>query len=938
MRHFFQLLFIGALPVWLASTGCAAEGMDPSRGAPALFKLQQSQLTEADVNAAAQKSAAGGAEAALAEAPPLMVGAKNQRLSIFKKALGREFLLRVSSIFPGPIPSFRNSATRIVVFKKIAKKLVMFDVPDRYLVNQDDIALDFILAEFQIVSEDSNSLSFDFNAGMSQHFLYATSWWASDIYSPSWRDHFMAADVRYSYLAEAKLLKSGRAFIRQVAQLELGVLPLRMPVEVRYFLEPYKANPDFKPSKGGRFNKSGYFEVAPQYKRHGGQDVLATKFDTSKPVVFAVSANTPAEYREAVREGVLYWNRAFGREVLSVVDAPEDVAPPHPDYNIIQWVNWDNFGLAYADAQHDPRTGEILNAQVWLSSAWAAMTKRRVRIELEAQNEAEDKSEDKSEDKDDNTQADEHMHGWPQGHQAPWASPSVAISLKGFEHRPLCLYNASAIWKDFLLQLSRISTDEGILAATQDAVRDVTAHEVGHVLGLRHNFAGSLAINYSPAQRRWYLNEYLKSFKAPKGAVPSSSVMDYLASVEMFLAGRQIHEEAPALAYDKYAIEQLYQLNQPDVKTADKADAQVEVEAKSKAKTKTEANKADKKEEPQSEVDKIINSMTPLFCTDTHVWRFVDCSLYDVYTGPREARDVFARTLENLPRWILERFASVKDPAPWQPRLTMQEVGLWPSIYASALLRGQQSFLTLLTKKGRLLSVERSFEVVDDLNSERIEHITDELVAQQVQVNGGLGQVLALFDPDFVSIQVRRVENLLNKVYKKGVGPGGHEYEFDDNELKFILEKAKQFYRVLQEKTEKQYLKNFVNLKDIKETPVAMNLAQFLRDIARHYLLSVQDNEFIQGSLKKEEVLIPIDAPVLTYDFETRKLAARLLHGARTNSLFWGNAERVYLRKEYKDFVTDVFKGETFEAIEAENISPDLLTWYWEQKTLLTLL
>ncbi len=36
-------------------------------------------------------------------------------------------------------------------------------------------------------------------------------------------------------------------------------------------------------------------------------------------------------------------------------------------------------------------------------------------------------------------------------------------------------------------------TDAAVLRVSQDYVREVVAHEVGHVLGLRHNFAGSLA-------------------------------------------------------------------------------------------------------------------------------------------------------------------------------------------------------------------------------------------------------------------------------------------------------------------------------------------------------------------------------------------------------------------------------------------------------------
>jgi hypothetical protein len=36
------------------------------------------------------------------------------------------------------------------------------------------------------------------------------------------------------------------------------------------------------------------------------------KFDIHKPIVFALSAEIPARYRDVVRDGVLYWNKALG--------------------------------------------------------------------------------------------------------------------------------------------------------------------------------------------------------------------------------------------------------------------------------------------------------------------------------------------------------------------------------------------------------------------------------------------------------------------------------------------------------------------------------------------------------------------------------------------------------------------------------------------------
>ena len=87
--------------------------------------------------------------------------------------------------------------------------------------------------------------------------------------------------------------------------------------------------------------------------------------------MYAISANTPDEYKEAIRSGVLYWNKAFGREVVSVIEAPAGVSAPSFYYNLIQWVDWKDAGYAYADAQMDPRTGEIIHAQIFLTSAFA---------------------------------------------------------------------------------------------------------------------------------------------------------------------------------------------------------------------------------------------------------------------------------------------------------------------------------------------------------------------------------------------------------------------------------------------------------------------------------------------------------------------------------------------------------------------------------------
>ena len=66
---------------------------------------------------------------------------------------------------------------------------------------------------------------------------------------------------------------------------------------------------------------------------------------------------------------------------------------------------------------------------------------------------------------------------------------------------------------------------------TSDPTRSrVIAHEVGHTLGLRHNFAGYMAANISLSDRKKVLDDILSERPLPSHSpvVVTSSVMDYL--------------------------------------------------------------------------------------------------------------------------------------------------------------------------------------------------------------------------------------------------------------------------------------------------------------------------------------------------------------------------------------------------------------------------
>lgn len=161
-----------------------------------------------------------------------------------------------------------------------------------------------------------------------------------------------------------------------------------------------------------------------------------------KPIIFYLDRAIPEPMRSAAREGALWWNQAFEqagfRNALVIEDLPEGADPLDQRYSTIQWTNRSGRGWSVGQVQTDPRTGEILHAVVQLDS-------HRVRT------------------------VNNYWNAVPQ------AGPSGRddTGLDAFAG----LDNADP----------RLSEDEVMLRR----IALLTCHEMGHALGLEHNFAAS---------------------------------------------------------------------------------------------------------------------------------------------------------------------------------------------------------------------------------------------------------------------------------------------------------------------------------------------------------------------------------------------------------------------------------------------------------------
>lgn len=98
-----------------------------------------------------------------------------------------------------------------------------------------------------------------------------------------------------------------------------------------------------------------------------------------EPIVFYIEHTVPVRYRRFVRDGVLQWNKAF--EQVGIDNAIEvyyqdkstgahmDKDPEDRRYNFIRWLSND-ISTAIGPSRVDPRTGQILDADVVLTDGW----------------------------------------------------------------------------------------------------------------------------------------------------------------------------------------------------------------------------------------------------------------------------------------------------------------------------------------------------------------------------------------------------------------------------------------------------------------------------------------------------------------------------------------------------------------------------------------
>lgn len=269
-----------------------------------------------------------------------------------------------------------------------------------------------------------------------------------------------------------------------------------------------------------------------------------------RPIVFILEKTVPLQWRKYVADGVLEWNKAFeklgitGAIVVQQQTEDNEFAAMEAEdarYNFIRWIVTGR-AFAMGPSRADPRTGQILDADIIIDDA-LLRTYQQDLERLPALPAALGVNQAKE------------MLANPGLRPEGVREDEVHEYIDGCSAHDGCSYAQGMSREIAMLQM--IYAAQGATGRKLpdklmgEVIKEIVTHEVGHCLGLRHNFKASA----------WLGIDEIKKRRDTTDDATVASVMDYMP-LELFKGDaidKLRHVINPTIGpYDYWAIEYGY--------------------------------------------------------------------------------------------------------------------------------------------------------------------------------------------------------------------------------------------------------------------------------------------------------------------------------------------------------------------------------------------
>jgi hypothetical protein len=208
-------------------------------------------------------------------------------------------------------------------------------------------------------------------------------------------------------------------------------------------------------------------------------DPAAEMSPPAKPIIFWLEKTIPYAYRKPIRDGILEWNKAFEKagfvNAIEVRQQPDnaDWDPEDINYNTFRWIT-SSAGFAMGPSRTNPMTGQILDADIIFDSDFLTFWKEEYETFT--------------------PESIARMTGGPLDLKS-YQELARKKGLAGVRFEHACCELHSGLSREFAFGASMLAARTSTPAERDKLIlqglKEVTMHEVGHTLGLRHNFKAS---------------------------------------------------------------------------------------------------------------------------------------------------------------------------------------------------------------------------------------------------------------------------------------------------------------------------------------------------------------------------------------------------------------------------------------------------------------